>query len=53
MNDRGAAGVLLVREAGGLVTSPEGGPFDLREARFAAAATEPLHAELVALLGSG
>jgi myo-inositol-1(or 4)-monophosphatase len=41
-----AAGVLLVREAGGEVTSPDGGPFRLEEARFLAAANRPLHAQL-------
>ncbi|MHC4178089.1 MAG: inositol monophosphatase family protein [Planctomycetota bacterium] len=41
-----AAGVLLVREAGGVLTSPGGGPFLLEEAQFLAAATGPLHAQL-------
>ena len=41
-----AAGVLLVREAGGRVTSPDGGEFSLEEARFLAAATPELHARL-------
>lgn len=41
-----AAGVLIIREAGGTVSGPEGGPFVLEDARFLAAATEPLHAEL-------
>jgi myo-inositol-1(or 4)-monophosphatase len=41
-----AAGVLIVREAGGCVTSPEGGEFVLEEARFLAAATPELHAQM-------
>ena len=41
-----AAGVLIVREAGGCVTSPDGGEFLLDEARFLAAATPELHARL-------
>jgi myo-inositol-1(or 4)-monophosphatase len=41
-----AAGVLFVREAGGCVTSPDGGEFSLEEARFLAAATPELHARL-------
>jgi myo-inositol-1(or 4)-monophosphatase len=41
-----AAGVLIVREAGGLVTSTSGGDFLLDEARFLAAANENLHAQL-------
>lgn len=39
-----AAGVLIVREAGGLVSSPEGGPFVLEEARFLAASNAELMA---------
>jgi len=41
-----AAGVLIVREAGGCVTSPDGGEFSLEEAHFLAAATPELHARL-------
>jgi myo-inositol-1(or 4)-monophosphatase len=41
-----AAGVLLVREAGGVVTGPDGGPFVLEQAHFLAAANGPLHARL-------
>ena len=41
-----AAGVLIVREAGGVVTSPGGGEFILDEARFLAATNEKLHAQL-------
>jgi myo-inositol-1(or 4)-monophosphatase len=41
-----AAGVLIVREAGGIVTSPDGGEFMLEKASFLAAATPELHASL-------
>jgi myo-inositol-1(or 4)-monophosphatase len=41
-----AAGVLLVREAGGSVTSPTGGEFVLEDAHYLAAATPELHARL-------
>jgi myo-inositol-1(or 4)-monophosphatase len=44
-----AAGVLLIREAGGVVTAPNGGPFVLEAGQFLAAANEQLHAELLAL----
>lgn len=44
-----AAGVLLVAEAGGVVTSPEGGPLELDSGRFLAAATPELHAQLLEL----
>jgi myo-inositol-1(or 4)-monophosphatase len=42
-----AAGVLVVREAGGCVTSPTGDDFLLDEAHFLAAATPELHARLL------
>lgn len=42
-----AAGVLLVREAGGVVTAVDGSPFQLAEANFVAAATEKLRTELL------
>lgn len=41
-----AAGVLLVTEAGGVVTTLDGGPLDLANPRFIAAATPSLHKEL-------
>jgi myo-inositol-1(or 4)-monophosphatase len=41
-----AAGVLIVREAGGIVTAPDGGEFSLERVHFLAAATPELHAEL-------
>ncbi len=44
-----AAGALLIREAGGIVTSPDGGSLAPDTGRFLAAATRPLHAELLAL----
>lgn len=45
-----AAGVLLVQEAGGVVTGIGGKPLDVYQGHFAAAATPELHAELLALL---
>ena len=45
-----AAGVLILREAGGAVTHPDGGPFVLEEARFVAAANPLLHAQLLELV---
>jgi myo-inositol-1(or 4)-monophosphatase len=41
-----AAGALLIEEAGGVVTSPDGGPFAPDTGRFLAAANARLHAEL-------
>ena len=41
-----AAGVLIIREAGGTVTGPDGGQFVLETGRFLAAANEPLHRQL-------
>jgi myo-inositol-1(or 4)-monophosphatase len=45
-----AAGVLLIREAGGVVTSPEGGQIDLGSGRFLASANQDLHQELLQLV---
>lgn len=42
-----AAGVLLIQEAGGVLTGIDGGPFDLARPLFAAAATPDLHAQLL------
>ncbi|MDZ7616386.1 MAG: inositol monophosphatase family protein [Patescibacteria group bacterium] len=42
-----AAGVLLVSEAGGVVTGPDGGPLQLDSGQFLAASTPQLHAELL------
>jgi myo-inositol-1(or 4)-monophosphatase len=47
-----AAGVLLVREAGGMVCSPNGGALNLRSGRFLIAATEGLGREIVSLLSA-
>jgi len=48
-----AAGVLLIREAGGVVTSPTGTEFDLDQAHFAAAATPALHQEFLSVVQRG
>lgn len=48
-----AAGVLLIREAGGVVTARHGGAFDLWRPKFLAAATPELHADLLAVLAKG
>ncbi len=45
-----AAGVLLVREAGGAVSAADGQTFDLARADYLAAATEPLHQRLLPLV---
>jgi myo-inositol-1(or 4)-monophosphatase len=45
-----AAGALLIREAGGVVTNPEGGEFDVWAPRLLVAATAEVHRELRALL---
>ncbi len=45
-----AAGTLLIREAGGLVTSPDGGELILEKGRFLAAANERLHRQVVQLV---
>jgi myo-inositol-1(or 4)-monophosphatase len=47
-----AAGVLLIREAGGVVSSPDGGAFDLNRAQLFAAANDRLHAEFCNLAAS-
>jgi len=41
-----AAGVLIIREAGGVVSGPDGGTFILEDAHFLAAANQPLHEQL-------
>jgi myo-inositol-1(or 4)-monophosphatase len=46
-----AAGVLLIREAGGLVTGRDGNEFDVWRPHFVAAACDELHRELMAVLG--
>jgi myo-inositol-1(or 4)-monophosphatase len=45
-----AAGVLLVREAGGIVTAPGGRPLDLIRGHFVAAANRQLHEQLCRVL---
>ena len=45
-----AAGVLLVREAGGIVTGLDGSPFRLENPHFVAAATPRLHEQLLETL---
>jgi myo-inositol-1(or 4)-monophosphatase len=45
-----AAGVLMVREAGGVVSSLDGGVFDIQRPHFTCAATEALHASLLEML---
>lgn len=47
-----AAGVLLVREAGGVVTGMDGGEFDLTHPHLAASTSPFLQAELVGVLNS-
>jgi myo-inositol-1(or 4)-monophosphatase len=45
-----AAGVLLIQEAGGVVTSPEGGPVNLASGRFLASANQNLHRQLLEMV---
>jgi myo-inositol-1(or 4)-monophosphatase len=45
-----AAGALLVREAGGTISSPDGTPYHLQDGRFLAAASPQLHAEFCQLI---
>ena len=47
-----AAGWLLVEEAGGKVTAPEGGAVDLQKPRLVSSATESLHLELLSVLAT-
>lgn len=44
-----AAGVLIIREAGGVVTAINGGPFNLAEPNLLTAGTPELHGELLEL----
>jgi myo-inositol-1(or 4)-monophosphatase len=46
-----AAGALLIREAGGIITGIDGGPLDLDDARFVAASTKRLHDEMMQMIG--
>jgi myo-inositol-1(or 4)-monophosphatase len=45
-----AAGVLILREAGGVLSSLDGGQFDLARPKFACAGTVALHAQLLEIL---
>jgi myo-inositol-1(or 4)-monophosphatase len=45
-----AAGVLLIREAAGIVTARDGSEFDVWNPHFISASSEPLHRELLAAL---
>lgn len=45
-----AGGIPIVREAGGQITSLDGGPFQLENARFIASSTPNLQSELVNIL---
>ncbi|MCA9235916.1 MAG: inositol monophosphatase [Planctomycetales bacterium] len=47
-----AAGVLLIQEAGGIVSGSDGRPFELTEADYLTAATPTLHAELLERLNA-
>jgi myo-inositol-1(or 4)-monophosphatase len=46
-----AAGILMVREAGGHLTGPTGGPFDLASGDFLAASTPQLHEAVLDAIG--
>lgn len=48
-----AAGLLIVREAGGIMTAMDGGPVDFNRPKFVAASTPELHAALRARLRPG
>ncbi|MEM8945665.1 MAG: inositol monophosphatase family protein [Planctomycetota bacterium] len=47
-----AAGMLLVREAGGIATASRGGPFLLEQGNYAVAATTELHRALLPLISA-
>ncbi|MBX7168363.1 MAG: inositol monophosphatase [Pirellulales bacterium] len=47
-----AAGFLIARQAGAVITELDGGPVDLARPRFIAASSEPLRAELQAILAA-
>jgi myo-inositol-1(or 4)-monophosphatase len=46
-----AAGALAIQEAGGTITAIDGTPFSVDQAKFVAAGSPTLHAELLALIG--
>ena len=45
-----AAGAILIREAGGVLTAPDGGAFDIDSPKTLAAATEPLHLQVLEMI---
>jgi myo-inositol-1(or 4)-monophosphatase len=47
-----AAGVLLVREAGGTITGLHGEPYSILSQKIVTSATEPLHRQLLATVGA-
>jgi myo-inositol-1(or 4)-monophosphatase len=46
-----AAGALMIREAGGVITGTDGSPLRLDDPRFIAASTKPLHEQMMRLVG--
>jgi myo-inositol-1(or 4)-monophosphatase len=46
-----AAGALMLQEAGGIITNPDGGELDINRPRFVAAGTRELHVEMMKLVG--
>jgi myo-inositol-1(or 4)-monophosphatase len=46
-----AAGALMIREAGGIITDYHGGPLDLNIPRFVAAATPAIHKQMLEMVG--
>jgi myo-inositol-1(or 4)-monophosphatase len=45
-----AAGALLIREAGGLISRPDGTPYALQDGQFLAAANPALHQQMLELI---
>ncbi|MCC7085464.1 MAG: inositol monophosphatase [Pirellulales bacterium] len=46
-----AAGALMLQEAGGVITNPDGGPLDIYRPRFVATGTRELHSQMMNLVG--
>lgn len=46
-----AAGALMLQEAGGIITNPDGGQLDINRPRFVAAGTPELHRQMMDLVG--
>jgi myo-inositol-1(or 4)-monophosphatase len=46
-----AAGALMLQEAGGKITNPDGGRLDINRPRFVAAGTAELHEQMMRLVG--